>query len=70
MRVALYLRRSTVDLQPDSLAAQEERLRSWVIEHNHEGICLPGELKRCDDRFTEDSPQRGEGLESSLLARL
>jgi DNA invertase Pin-like site-specific DNA recombinase len=30
MRVALYLRRSTVDLQPDSLAAQEEILRRFA----------------------------------------
>ena len=27
MKVALYVRRSTIDLQPDSLAAQEELLR-------------------------------------------
>ncbi len=35
MRVALYLRRSTSDLQPDSLVAQRERLTAWSTEHGH-----------------------------------
>ena len=34
MRVALYLRRSTTDLQPDSLAAQEELLRTYATTHD------------------------------------
>lgn len=38
MRVALYVRRSTIDLQPDSLAAQEELLRAHATEHGHEVI--------------------------------
>jgi DNA invertase Pin-like site-specific DNA recombinase len=38
MRVALYLRRSTVELQPDSLAAQEEILRRYAGEPGHEVI--------------------------------
>lgn len=36
MRVALYLRRSTTDQQPDSLAAQEELLRRFASVHRHE----------------------------------
>ncbi|CAG0926538.1 Resolvase YneB [Planctomycetaceae bacterium] len=38
MRVALYVRRSTIDLQPDSLAAQEERLRSHAAAAGHEVV--------------------------------
>ncbi len=33
MRAALYLRRSTLDLQPESLVAQEEVLRSHAAAH-------------------------------------
>ncbi len=35
MDVALYIRRSTIDLQPDSLAAQEELLRAYAVSHDH-----------------------------------
>jgi len=35
MNVALYIRRSTIDLQPDSLAAQEELLRAHATAHAH-----------------------------------
>ena len=35
MRVALYCRRSTTDLQPDSLDAQEEVLRAFCDRHRH-----------------------------------
>ena len=38
MRVALYVRRSTIDLQPDSLEAQEERLRSHATASGHEVV--------------------------------
>ncbi len=38
MRVALYVRRSTIDLQPDSLEAQEELLRKHAKEHEQEVI--------------------------------
>ena len=38
MKVALYVRRSTIDLQPDSLAAQEERLRSRAAASGHEVV--------------------------------
>lgn len=38
MKVALYVRRSTIDLQPDSLAAQEERLRSHAAASGHEVV--------------------------------
>ena len=38
MKVALYVRRSTIDLQPDSLAAQEERLRSHAATSGHEVV--------------------------------
>jgi DNA invertase Pin-like site-specific DNA recombinase len=38
MNVALYIRRSTIDLQPDSLAAQEELLRSHASAHAHEVV--------------------------------
>jgi DNA invertase Pin-like site-specific DNA recombinase len=38
MKVALYVRRSTIDLQPDSLAAQEERLRSHAAALGHEVV--------------------------------
>jgi DNA invertase Pin-like site-specific DNA recombinase len=38
MRVALYLRRSTVDLQPDSLTAQEALLRSYAAAHAQEVV--------------------------------
>ena len=38
MRVALYVRRSTIDLQPDSLAAQEERLRSHAAASGQEVV--------------------------------
>ena len=38
MKVALYVRRSTIDLQPDSLAAQEERLRAHATGSGHEVI--------------------------------
>jgi DNA invertase Pin-like site-specific DNA recombinase len=36
MRVALYLRRSTDDLQPESLLIQEERLRSYAASHGYD----------------------------------
>lgn len=36
MRAALYLRRSTIDLQPDSLAAQEERLVARAAEDRND----------------------------------
>lgn len=35
MNVALYLRRSTADLQPDSLSAQQEVLTRWARDHGH-----------------------------------
>ena len=54
----------------DLEGAEQDLVRALELEPDNRSICLPGELKRCDDRFTEDSPQRGEGLESSLLARL
>ncbi len=38
MKVALYVRRSTIDLQPDSLEAQEERLRSHAAASGHEVV--------------------------------
>lgn len=38
MRVVFYLRRSTVDLQPDSLAAQEELLRAYAVQHGYEVV--------------------------------
>ena len=38
MKVALYVRRSTIDLQPDSLEAQEERLRSHAAASGHEAV--------------------------------
>src|SRR5262245_10663640 len=38
MKVALYLRRSTIDLQPDSLIAQEELLRRFAMEEDHEVV--------------------------------
>src|ERR1035437_6071921 len=38
MRVALYVRRSTIDLQPDSLAAQEELLRAHAAAQAHEVV--------------------------------
>ena len=38
MKVALYVRRSTIDLQPDSLAAQEELLRAHAIAHAYEVV--------------------------------
>ncbi|MCE7956539.1 recombinase family protein [Acidobacteria bacterium ACD] len=38
MNVALYVRRSTIDLQPDSLAAQEERLRSHAAASGHDVV--------------------------------
>ena len=38
MRVALYIRRSTIDLQPDSLAAQEELLRTYAAAHTQEVV--------------------------------
>jgi DNA invertase Pin-like site-specific DNA recombinase len=38
MRVALYVRRSTIDLQPDSLEAQEERLRSHAAASGYEVV--------------------------------
>jgi DNA invertase Pin-like site-specific DNA recombinase len=40
MRVALYVRRSTIDLQPDSLAAQEELLRAYAAARGHEVVRL------------------------------
>ena len=33
MNVALYIRRSTIDLQPDSLTAKEELLRAHATAH-------------------------------------
>ena len=38
MKVALYVRRSTIDLQPDSLEAQDERLRSHAAASGHEAV--------------------------------
>jgi DNA invertase Pin-like site-specific DNA recombinase len=38
MKVALYIRRSTIDLQPDSLAAQEELLRAHATACAHEVV--------------------------------
>lgn len=38
MRVALYLRRSTSDLQPESLTTQEALLRRYAAEHEHEVV--------------------------------
>ena len=38
MKVALYVRRSTIDLQPDSLAAQEELLRAHATAAAHEVV--------------------------------
>jgi DNA invertase Pin-like site-specific DNA recombinase len=35
MRVALYLRRSTTDLQPDSLETQQEILERYAADHSH-----------------------------------
>ena len=38
MREALYVRRSTIDLQRDSLEVQEERLRSHATASGHEVV--------------------------------
>jgi DNA invertase Pin-like site-specific DNA recombinase len=38
MNVAFYLRRSTTDLQPESLEAQREILNRWASEHGHEVV--------------------------------
>ncbi len=38
MKVAPYVRRSTIDLQPDSLEAQEERLRLHAAASGHEFV--------------------------------
>lgn len=45
MRVALYLRRSTTDLQPDSLAAQDELLRSYARRNGHAVVATYRESK-------------------------
>jgi|SRR5664280_608769 len=53
MNVALYIRRSTIDLQPDSLAAQEELLRAHATAHAHEVVRIYSDSasgKRTDKR--------------------
>jgi DNA invertase Pin-like site-specific DNA recombinase len=53
MNVALYIRRSTIDLQPDSLASQEELLRAHATAHAHEVVRIYSDSasgKRTDKR--------------------
>jgi DNA invertase Pin-like site-specific DNA recombinase len=53
MKVALYIRRSTIDLQPDSLAAQEELLRAHAAAQAHEVVRVYSDSasgKRIDKR--------------------
>jgi DNA invertase Pin-like site-specific DNA recombinase len=53
MKVALYVRRSTIDLQPDSLAAQEELLRAHAAAQAHEVVRVYSDSasgKRIDKR--------------------
>jgi DNA invertase Pin-like site-specific DNA recombinase len=53
MNVALYIRRSTIDLQPDSLTAQEELLRAHATAHAHEVVRIYSDSasgKRTDKR--------------------
>ncbi len=74
MRVALYLRRSTIDLQPDSLAAQEERLTKWAHEHGHEIVAIyrdsaSGRSVRKRDKFLEliETVRNGAPFEAVLV---
>jgi len=75
MRVALYVRRSTVDLQPDSLAAQEELLRAYAVAHDHEVVGVYSDSasgkrtdKRNDFRRLMDDVKRGAEF-STILVR-
>lgn len=74
MKVALYVRRSTIDLQPDSLAAQEERLRSHASASGHEVVRVYSDSasgKRVEkrDAFQRliDDVKRGPDFEGVLV---
>jgi DNA invertase Pin-like site-specific DNA recombinase len=74
MKVALYVRRSTIDLQPDSLAAQEERLRSHAAASGHDVIRVYSDSasgKRVEkrDAFQRliDDVKRGPDFEAVLV---
>jgi DNA invertase Pin-like site-specific DNA recombinase len=74
MKVALYVRRSTIDLQPDSLAAQEELLRSRAMADGHEVVRLYGDSasgkstdKRDAFRRLIDDVKRGPDFAAVLV---
>jgi len=74
LRVALYVRRSTIDLQPDSLAAQEERLRSHAAASEYEVVRVysdsaSGKHVEKRDSFQRliDDVKRGPDFEAVLV---
>lgn len=74
MRVALYIRRSTIDLQPDSLSAQEELLRKYAVEHTNEVVRVYSDSasgrsteKRGDFQRLIDDVKRGADFAAVLV---
>lgn len=61
MKVALYVRRSTIDLQPDSLAAQEELLRAHATAQAHEVVRV------YSDSASGSTPRSARDFSGSLM---
>ena len=74
MRVALYLRRSTTDLQPDSLETQQEILEKYAADQSHLIVRIyqdsaSGRSVDGRDHFQEliDTVKRGADFEAVLV---